>query len=167
MHIVGVDYMTVVSCRYNRRSFIYCCMEALKHFPVNERLSVHDFYCLLQMICPDIPLSLIQDSAMTGCNPVGDDPPKYLRHELCTSLFFRFIFTEWLIMLENLFFDGKARDSSVVVSLPRLKLKFEEWNNAMSASSSQPTLGTLNDVLNDLESKVIDTPSGRGSPLTR
>ena len=59
-HILGADYMTVVSCRYNRQSFIYCCNEALRHFPPEERVSVKDFYSVLQLVCPDIPLSLIE-----------------------------------------------------------------------------------------------------------
>ena len=176
--------MTVVSCRYNRQAFIYCCAEALQHFPPEQRFSVLDFYSLLQLVCPDIPLSLIQDSALTGCSPLlpathgrdstapssSSSPPMYLRHELSTSLFFRFIFTEWLIMLESLFFEGKTRTASVTVTPARLLAKFEEWAGAgeggLAPSTAQPSLATLRSVLADLATerdKERDKERGKGS----
>lgn len=194
MHILGADYMTVVSCRYNRQAFIYCCAEALQHFPPAQRFSVLDFYSLLQLVCPDIPLSLIQDSALTGCSPLvaahgGDSPGNassdpssssstamYLRHELSTSLFFRFIFTEWLIMLETLFFEGKTRTASVTVTPARLLAKFEEWagggEGGLAPSTAQPSLATLRSVLADLTAerdkegadRDRDRERGSGSP---
>eukprot|EP00602_Paraphysomonas_sp_CaronLab_P004510 CAMPEP_0185037132 /NCGR_PEP_ID=MMETSP1103-20130426/31102_1 /TAXON_ID=36769 /ORGANISM="Paraphysomonas bandaiensis, Strain Caron Lab Isolate" /LENGTH=275 /DNA_ID=CAMNT_0027574959 /DNA_START=50 /DNA_END=877 /DNA_ORIENTATION=- len=150
IHILGEDYMTVVACRHNRKSFVYCCTQSFKNFPRNERISVHDFYNLLQLICPDIPLSLIQDSALTGCTSVGSDPVLYCFDELSTSLYFRFIFTEWLIMLENVFFEGKARRASITCSLSKLRYKFEEWQTSIPSSTSQPSLDTLNGVLDGL-----------------
>jgi len=159
-HVLGADYMTVVACRRNRQAFIYCCSEALRHFPADQRLSVRDFFSLLQLVCPDIPLSLIQDSALTGCTAVGDSPPLYLHRELSTSLFFRFIFTEWLIMLENLFFEGKVRNASITVSLAKLQAKFEEWGECLPASTSQPSLPTLAGVLCDLEAAASVSQAG-------
>lgn len=156
-HILGVDYMTVVSCRYNRQSFIHCCSRALAHFPPEQPFSVRDFYSLLQLVCPDIPLSLIQDSALTGCTPVSEgsagqgQSALYLHHELSTSLFFRFIFTEWLIMLENLFFEGRTRTATVTVPPDQLKTKFAEWSETLAERTSQPSLSTLGAVLAGLE----------------
>lgn len=142
--------MTIVSCRHNRRSFVYCCTESLKHFPRNELLSVHDYYCLLQLICPDIPLSLLQDSALTGCESYGENPTLYAFSELSTSLYFRFIYTEWLIMVENLFFEGKTRRASVTCSLAKLRQKFSEWHQSIPATTSQPSMENLDDVIDTL-----------------
>lgn len=160
-HVLGASYMVIVSCRRNRQAFIYCCAESLRHFPVDQRFSVRDFYSLLQLVCPDIPLSLIQDSALTGCSPSADSQPTYLHHELSTSLFFRFIFTEWLIMLENLFFEGKVRNASVTVSITKLRSKFVEWSECLPTSTSQPSLNTLSGVLDELqENDVVEQAGG-------
>jgi hypothetical protein len=129
---------------------VYCCGEAFKQIPRGELFSVHDFYCLLQLICPDIPLSLIQDSALTGCHAVGDKPILYKFDELSISLYFRFIFTEWLIMLENLFFEGRTRRASITVPFTKLTYKFEEWHSSMPPSTSQPSLESLYSVIESL-----------------
>ena len=99
-----------------------------------------------------------QDSALTGCTPVlgGDNgSQKMYRHEeLSTSLFFRFIFTEWLIMLEGLFFEGKARSAKITLAPSRLKAKFEEWSK--SENIAKPSLRSLQTVLADLESSCTE-----------
>jgi hypothetical protein len=62
-------------------------------------------------------------------------------------LYFRFIFTEWLIMIENLFFEGtiKTRKSSstITLSITRLQSKLEEWRSALPITTSQPSSVTL------------------------
>jgi hypothetical protein len=158
IHILGEDYLTIVSCRHNRRSFVYCCQQSFQHFSPQELLSVSDFYTLLQLICPDIPLSLIHDSAVTGCisHSTNDHHTTttaaaglalYTFEELSYSLYFRFIFTEWLIMIENLFFEGtiKTRKSSstITLSITRLQSKLEEWRSALPITTSQPSSVTL------------------------
>jgi hypothetical protein len=163
VHVLGEDYLTIVSCRHNRRSFVYCCQQSFQQFSPTELLSVNDFYTLLQLICPDIPLSLIQDSAVTGCishssSSSHHDPHQqhtggggplllYTFEELSYSLYFRFIFTEWLIMVENLFFEGtiKTRKSSstITLSVRRLQVKLAEWRSSLPLTTSQPSSVTL------------------------
>jgi hypothetical protein len=149
--------MTIVSCRHNRRSFVYCCTESLKLFPQKELLSVHDFYCLLQMICPDIPLSLIQDSALTGCESFGENPTLYCFDELSASLYFRFIYTEWLIMVENVFFEGKTRRASITCSLSKLSQHFSDWQRSIPANTSQPSIDNLLSVIDGLRGAAGST----------
>jgi hypothetical protein len=167
IHVLGSDYLTIVSCRHNRRSFVYCCQQSFQHFPPQELTSVNDFYSLLQLICPDIPLSLIHDSAVTGCithqsdSNSSSNPPLHLFtfEELSYSLYFRFIFTEWLIMIENLFFDGtvKTRKSSATITIPisRLQSKIAEWTDTLPITTSQPTAKTLQFVYDEWSQRRI------------
>lgn len=174
IHILGEDYLTIISCRHNRRSFVYCCIELFKFIPSNELISVLDFYHLLQLICPDIPLSLIQDSAYHGCSSTtisntdqinstnstnnntntnntntnnNSSPVLYSFEELSSSLYFRFIFTEWLIIVENLFFENNMKSrrlsSTQTYSLSKLQQKLQEYSLTLPITTQQPSNITL------------------------
>jgi hypothetical protein len=150
-HIIGTEYANVVSCRYNRRSFVYCCCEAIKPMPGDMMISINDFFCLLQLICRDIPLLLIQESARIGCITSTSAPPTYRLDDFCISLCFRFLFTEWISMLESVFFEGSRNvgSSSIahIVSSSMLLRHFEEWDVTLPLKISKPPIKHLQSII--------------------
>lgn len=155
-HVIGASYLFIISCRHNRRSFVYCVSEAFKKFSPTEEITIFDFYCLVQMVCPDIPFALIEGSTFCGCEPVDVSGKLYKVSEITNSLYFYFIFTEWIMMLENLYFDGNLRNSDTKIPLNILHSKFEEWNRHNSKVNVQPTIASLHGSLNYLRKRNVN-----------
>jgi hypothetical protein len=149
-HVIGADYGYIVSCRYNRKSFVYCCRQAFSHMSPDTMMSVLDFYCMLQMICKDIPFVLIQESANSGCFPSNLSPPLYRLDDFCISLNFRFIYTEWISLLESLFFEGTSRNSVNRVSISVLSRNFDDWNLSLSSVIPRPAISQLKAIIQSL-----------------
>ena len=121
-----------------------------------------DFYALVQLVCPDVPLALIE-GCISLC--IGHDTnqqqankasaasayasSKYYRiGNMAASLYFYFMFTEWLMMLEVLYFsEGGTRNNVVKKSLTTLESNFHEWRRTAPKNIMQPSVETLSEVV--------------------
>eukprot|EP00164_Ancoracysta_twista_P007809 GFYU01011164.1.p1 GENE.GFYU01011164.1~~GFYU01011164.1.p1 ORF type:complete len:368 (+),score=58.32 GFYU01011164.1:147-1106(+) len=62
-HVLFRDYEFVNSTPHNRLSFLGQIVEAYQNFDGTEELAYNDFHQLLCVLCPDFPLSLVEDAS--------------------------------------------------------------------------------------------------------
>eukprot|EP01041_Mallomonas_annulata_P006430 gene6430-12997_t len=125
-HVLGGDFEFVLQCRHNRRAFIYCCTESFQNFSLYEELGISDYHQLLQMICPDFPLLLLQEASCI-INPVETDlTGRYIYGDLRLTVFFHLMYKEWISELKKLFTNDTSSGSvdSLIISIPASRLQY-------------------------------------------
>lgn len=115
--------------------------------------SVADYYCMFQLICKDIPVVLIQESALCGCNPSVDIPPTYKLGDFLVSLSARFVYTEWMSMIESIY-SNEGRNLSMPIT--KLAMHFEELDQSMPIKMIRPSLSILKNIIFTLSSESSD-----------
>lgn len=160
-HVIGTDYAFISACQHNRRAFVFCCMESFQNFSPLDELSSYDYHQLLQMICSDIPLSLVEQ-ATEIIDPIHSlsDPARYTYHDLMLSLFFHIIYHDWLKELQKMF-SQESGSSSDMINVNRLQSKILAWQTELPDSlqarmPSQETIDTAATNLAIISSKGSD-----------
>ena len=109
-HVLGAEYSFISSCRYNRRAFVFCIMEALMTIPLDEQYTIAEFQLILDMLCLDMPKQILID-AVNHIDPkegTSKENAKYLHKDLRLALFLYIIYEEWIHYVDTFFRDEKS-----------------------------------------------------------
>jgi len=130
-------------------------LETFQGIGNNEELTVIDFHLLLQIICPDFPLSLVEDSvyaidAATGMVPTSS-PAKYYYSDLRVAIFFHIIYHDWLRELGKLFLSDTDSEHFNPLSINRLQAKLNSWQSDVTYTAiQQPPKEGIETAINSL-----------------
>eukprot|EP01038_Epipyxis_sp_PR26KG_P014461 gene14461-19409_t len=164
LHVIGTDFRYVIESNHNRRSFVYCLIEAFLGFSENDELTAYDYYCIVELISPNFPKSIITDAivALSSHNHVPmisnssneseilNSTITYPFKELSIAVYFQLIYDEWIKLVEE-FFSSENENPMVsnnvtnaVISSSKIKSKITEFNHLFSLSFFQPPLEVVN-----------------------
>lgn len=115
-HVLGTEYSFIISCRYNRRAFVFCIMEALMSIPLDEQYTITEFQLILDMLCLDMPKQILMDCTsyidskdnITKDNNNNNNNTRYLHKDLRLALFLYIIYEEWMHYVDTFFRDEKS-----------------------------------------------------------
>lgn len=151
-HVIGADFSFVSACQHNRRAFVFCCMESFQNFNPREEISLNDYHQLLQMICSDIPMAIVEQAAEIIDPVVSSDPLKYTYNDFMLSLYFHLIYHDWLKELQKLFSGFDSGSNSEAINANRLQSKMLSWQTDLSETlkAHTPSQDAIDAVVTNL-----------------
>jgi hypothetical protein len=116
-HVLHNNYTYVIACNYNKRSFIYCLMDAFQSYKDNEEISSYDYILIIQNLINNFPRSIVMDSILcieqTSNERLSDNTiiTKFIFKDLSSSVYFSIIYDDWIKILQNFFSEEKDSDN--------------------------------------------------------
>jgi hypothetical protein len=139
-HVINTDFSYVSACNYNRKSFIYCHLEASKGFTADYQITATDFFQIIEILTFNFPRSIVMDASLcidpislnsvseggdgnsSNQNQNSSSIVKYWFQQLSSSVHFYILYEEWMRGVEEFFRDECQGE----VSIYRLKTLFTE-----------------------------------------
>ena len=88
-HVLLREFAYVYSCPRNRWDFFKAFVEVVSDFETKEPLTPTDLTRLLQLLCPDFPLSLVENAAaLCGGSTHQPLPFTHLLHATCVCFYY-------------------------------------------------------------------------------
>jgi len=144
-HVLGQEYSFIASCRYNRRAFVFCIMEALMTVPLEEQYTVIEFQLILDMLCIDMPKQILLD-AINHIDPKEGikETAKYLHKDSRLALFLYIIYEDWIHYVDTFFRDEKS------IHTTRLKYFIDQLRVNHANNMEHPPIEALDAVYTNI-----------------
>ena len=146
-HILSSDISCVFATAHNRRSLVFCLMEAFQGFPLDSEISVSEFQQMVDLIFPGIFSKLPMDYILGERSSNTLQHTKFRFGHLKISLFFHIIYEEWLGHIANFYYDHATLN---LLDILRLRSLLEELRLTLPYSVSQPIKESIEVALNAL-----------------
>ena len=145
-HVLGTEYSFIISCRYNRRAFVFCIMEALMTIPLDEQYTITEFQLILDMLCLDMPKHILIDASnyIDPNNGTNKENARYLHKDLRLALFLYIIYEEWIHYVDTFFRDEKS------IHTTRLKNFIDQLRINHAYNIEHPPIEALDSVYTNI-----------------
>lgn len=151
-HVVGTGFSYVLESNHNRKSLVFCLLDAFKEFSANHDTTCNDFFYLIEPLCPGFPKSLVFQACLTLPSVSGDNKEsKYNIFALVQIISCQILFDEWLKLVEEYFRNENSRHT---ISVNKAKSVIDEFQRNLPMSILQPRLSTLLAILDSQECEL-------------
>lgn len=149
-HVIGTGFSYVLESNHNRKSFVFCLLDAFKEFNPKHETTSNDFFYLIEPLCPGFPKSFVFEACLSLPSISGDGKEsKYNIFALIQIISCQILFDEWLKLLDEYFRNENNKSG---ISLNKAKSVVDEFQRNLPISILQPRWTTLFGIMDSLDS---------------
>jgi hypothetical protein len=146
-HVIGKDFEYIMSCRYNKRAFVYNLLKATQNFDKHVDFSPSDYFQIIDLICLNFPKKIVLEASHHINPKYGSGTSATYNHwEIRNAVCFYIIYQDWIDTITQPFL---VENSPTYMNLIQFRNIIDQCHRNLPPTIEQPPRACIDFVISD------------------